>query len=303
MFRSGTGKSTLLKNLVSSIGGKKKIHLLNVSEAEKKIYTQLSGSKTSSLANFKELATTSKGSIILIEDLISIDKKEEVQLRQSLNYDAHHKRQKFFCVSHSIYKNSIWSLLSFFHFIIFTSSASNIPVLRFTLNYFKIEKTQLDSWLSKFREFGGRQGVYFYFDCLKMTFNLAENTNFTKLILLGTVGDSTNELKQTGLALTRDNLQLKFAQLVEAFEAKSQAEAVFCIVINCIPIHLIRERDLSFAFKSKNLGGPEVRFSLVDYITSLLSPNVSVPSPLKAFHSYVKSLCHVPQIFCLNKNF
>ena len=301
----------MLKQLVGSNTNIKKLYLLNVSGAETKCYSKLSD-KVDSLASFDKLEQTKSRSLILVEDIINMSKGDEQLLRKSLNYDAHHKSQKIFCVSHSIYKTCIWSLLSFFHFIIFTSAPSNTPVLRFTLNYFKIEKTQLDLWLEKFKELGlgGQKGLYFYFDCLKMTFNLSENTSFTKLRVLGVAGTTENQteskIASPGVANSeqKQKLQQKFDHLVEAFESKTQASAVFSILINSLAVNLIREKDLSFAFKSsRNRVHREIRFSLVDYVTTLLTPLIPVSQPLRVFHVYVKSLCHVPQIFCLNKCF
>lgn len=303
--RSGTGKSTLLKHLVKSLSvssSVKKLHLLNVGGAEKSVYAKYFGSsRVKSLETFENLSQTSRKALILVEDIISISKSDEQLLRQSLNYEAHHKQQKIFCVSHSIYKTSIWSLLSFFHFIIFTSSPSNVPVLRFTLNYFKVDKNQLGSWIKKFTELGnnGQHGIYFYFDCLQMTFNVSENTAFTKLKLMGTLGtaDTVGNLETSAA----ETLQLKFNQLVSGFELATQAASVFNIIVNCIDRSLIRERDLTFAFKSVKPGLKEIRVSLVDYVTALLTTELHVSEPLKVFHTYAKSLCSVPQIFCKNK--
>ena len=213
-------------------------------------------------------------------------------------------------MSHSIYKTSIWSLLSFFHFIIFTSAISNTPVLRCTLNYFKIDKGQLDEWLGKFRELGkgGQKGVYFYFDCVKMTFNRSENTNFSKLSVIGIAG----LLGESGPAAAqvdsdpegrRQRLQKKFETFVEGFADKSSASSVFSIIVQCVDARLFRELDLSFTFKSQKRGGRLIRFSVVDYITALLTLEAPVTKPLKAFHLYLKQFCHIPRLFAVNKNF
>ena len=311
MHRSGTGKSTLLKKIVglsnSDVQGGlqniKQVYLLNVGGAEKKLYTKLYNKDVHVLETYDQLIHTKQRSLVLVEDIINMSKADEKVLRKALNYDAHHKKQKIFCVSHSIHKTSVWSLLSFFHFILFTSASSNIPVIRFTLNYFKIEKAQIDSWLNQFKILGkeGKFGIYFYFDCVKMTFNVSNNTTFTRLKLLGTAGLNELPLNESDLdPKLKANLQSKFDTMVDSFSEKAQASALFAMIINCLQIRLIRENDLSFAFRSLKTNR-EVRFSLVDYITVLLTPQTPVSKPLETFHNYVKSICHIPLIFCVNK--
>jgi hypothetical protein len=297
----------LLKNLVATKTKLKHLYLLNVKGAEEKIYAKQFEHSVYRMEAFNQLSITKAKSIILVEDIINMSKNDERLLRTALNYDAHHKKQKIFCVSHSIHKNSMWSLLPFFHFIIFTSSPSNVPVIRFTFNYFKIEKPQLDSWLKEYLELGqnGRKGIYFFFDCIKMTFNIAENTNFSKTALVGRQADLTHSPS----VLTRpdkvDNVQhkqlilAKFESLVDSLDYKGQAITVFSILLNCLNSRLIREHDLSFAFQSKKQK-KEIRFSLVDYVTTLLSESAPVSPPLQAFHAYAKRFCHIPAVFCRN---
>jgi hypothetical protein len=318
LIRSGTGKSSLLKHLVESVHSDrannrgnsasakiKHLYLLNVKASESKAYTKYFEDVTM-LDSFDKLKSTQKNALIIVEDIINMSKNDEKLLRTALNYDAHHKRQKIFCVSHSIYKNSIWSLLSFFHYIIFTSAPSNVPVLRFTFNYFKIEKPQFEDWLKEYLTVGqgGKKGTYFYFDCVKMTFNVSENTQFTKKKLLGTLGDDSKNKPETNLVGSeehRKKLQSKFETLIESFECQAQAIAIFSILVNCLNSNLIREHDLSFAFKSSRHKHVSIRFSLVDYITSMLTSGAPVTKPLLAFHNYVKSYCHIPVIFYRNQ--
>ena len=312
-YRSGTGKSTLLKSLVGALNADAKVktlYLLNVGASETASYSKLFHT-VAKLDNFELLSQTKKNSVVLVEDIISIDKSDEQSLRKVLNYDAHHKRQKIFCVSHSIYKTSLWSCLSFFHYIIFTSAPSNIPVIRFTLNYFKIEKSQLESWLNKFVSLGknGRQGVYFFFDCVKMTFNLSLDTGFTQLSCLGTAGLSESASPTSEVSEDKSNSLAAKKSLQESFETmadslgdkKSAAKAIFAVLLKSVSPHLIRARDLSFAFKTKR--GGEIRFSLLDYLATLVDSEAHISPPLKAFHKYVQKFCHIPKIFVANKAF
>jgi len=119
------------------------------------------------------LKSIKKRSFVIIEDIISMNKEEELQLRNAINYTAHHKLSKIFCVTHTIYKTGIFSMLPLFHSIIFTSSASNAPIVRAALNYFKIEKSKTAHWLGLFRRWSRAwksQRAYFFFDCTSMSF-------------------------------------------------------------------------------------------------------------------------------------
>ena len=300
----------MLKHLVGSLNADPKVktlYLLNVGAAETASYSKLFHT-VAKLDNFELLPQTKRNSVLLVEDIISISKADEQSLRRVLNYDAHHKRQKVFCVSHSIYKTSLWSCLSFFHYIIFTSAPSNVPVLRFTLNYFKVEKSQLEDWLNKFvvRGENGRQGIYFFFDCVKMTFNLSLDTGFTRLSCLGTAGLSDSASAELGdktdSAPTKKRLRESFDSMADSLgDRKSAAKAIFSLLLNSLSPNLIRDRDLSFAFRTRK--GSEVRFSLLDYLSCLVEPGAPVSPPLKAFHKYVQQFCHIPKIFVSNKAF
>ena len=292
----------------------KHLYLLNVKGPEQKAYANNFEHNVYSMDLFNQLSLVKSRSIILVEDIINMSKNDEKLLRTSLNYDSHHKKQKIFCVSHSIHKNSMWSLLPFFHFIIFTSSPSNVPVIRFTFNYFKIDKHQLDSWLTEYLRLGqnGRKGIYFYFDCIKMTFNVSENTQFTKRFVVGqeaTFGPNSrsavvDRIDRGGADDLRQKqiIMAKFESLIESLDCKGQAISIFSILVNCLNYKMIREHDLSFAFYSKTLKS-EIRFSLVDYVTTLLDESAPVSAPLQAFHAYAKTFCHIPTVFCRNKCF
>ena len=98
--------------------------------------------------DFKELEDAVKKSCVIVEDIIHISIKDEEKLRYAINYQAHHKTQKIICASHAIFKTKIFSLLGYFNFIIFTSAIANIPTLRNILNYFKVEKSEINRWLN-----------------------------------------------------------------------------------------------------------------------------------------------------------
>lgn len=266
---------------------------------------------------FERLRKTKLNSLVLVEDIIHLSTSEEKNLRLSLNYDAHHKRQKIFCVTHSIYKTSVWSLLPFFHYIIFTSSASNLPVIRACLKiFFKVENSIILNWLHQFKELGKEQkDAYFYFDCGTVKFYFSKNLFDSAASRL--LSDTTNvssaapSSQRTGEPDNEENLELKkklleskFEKFCETHPSKSQATAIFSILINCIDLNLIREHDLTIAFQSKKRTTANMRISLVDYISLLLDSEQKKPNTdFLVLHNYLSKFCTIPSMFILNAYF
>jgi hypothetical protein len=247
------------------------------------------------------MTSKAPNSVFLVEDIIHLTKIQEQQLRTKLNYDAHHYSQRIVYVSHQIFKTSIYSMLSFFHYIIFTSKMANVPIIRHALGFFKIDKIELDLWMEQFKTLGkGAKEVYFYFDCEKHTFNMSKNIEFTDCQVLGTVN---NAAQVDDTQAVRKILQQKFDKFLEGHPKKVQASAIFSIIINCINVKLIREHDLTFSFKSKLNHATTTKISLVDYVTTLLTEKMPVNQRLKVLNKYILNYCYIPKIFMLNKNF
>jgi len=318
--------------------------------------------KVERLTGYQGLGKTEKKSAVVIEDIINMSKKDEQHLRQSLNYDAHHKSQKLFCISHSIYKTSLYSTLSFFHYIIFTSAASNAPVLRFTLSYFKLEKPTVEQWIERFKQkctsLSKNQFVHFVFDCSEMKFWLVsklgekdqklrlvgstdarENdlgetiSNFESSIVVTDVGKIANKKQRRHrqnskrmkmnddddedddddrihedlfrTASLKKRMEETFSKLMEGHTSKTQATAVFSIILGCVSVSQIREQDLTVCFRPKKTVVRAIRISLVDYIASLLEPNPTSRPDQALFdlHRFIRTLCYIPKIFIKNKQF
>lgn len=142
-----------------------------------------------------------------------MEKKEELVLRTMLNFDAHHKELKIFCVAHTITKNQIFGILSLFNYIIFTNSPSNGPVLRSTLRYFKIEKDFVENWINKFKAYQNKSRTsYFFFECIKMEFWSAENIFYSSTFRLeGQLNEFNqhNSLPPNEILPTFDKAQIK----------------------------------------------------------------------------------------------
>lgn len=274
-----------------------KLYLINVDAKDSAKYKK-DFPKLKSI-NFSQLETAEKKSCIVVEDIIHITKRDEQQLRTGINYQAHHKTQKFICASHAIYKTQVYSLLGFFNFIIFTSSIANVPTLRNVFNYFKVSKSEIEKWIEIFKSVGnGKLDVYFYFDCEKMTFCYSKKSLFQFKKVLATVGGGNFNSDNSGNEI---ELQKIFSQFVENLPIKNEAVSVFSIIANCVNPQYIKKQDLSITFMSKT--GEKKHVSLVDYVISMLTPDALVKPPLIAIHRFVKKFCNIPNIFVKNKSF
>ena len=192
--RSATGKSTLLKQLVSGTEKKTNLYLVNV-KGEETVFYEKKHPKTLS-TTFAGIKNIKKYSLIIVEDLISMKKEEEINLRNAVNYTVHHRQSKLFCVSHTITRTGIYSMVGLFNYIIFTGSASNIPVIRVCLRYFKIENEIVNKWLTFIKKHSRKTSSnwdpYYFFDCTKMVFYTAANLlTMSGLEIIGDLHDYT----------------------------------------------------------------------------------------------------------------
>jgi nucleoside-triphosphatase THEP1 len=327
--RSGSGKSSLLREAIGQLKSfykktsknenrfsgftavrnkKNKIKLITVN-ARSDEYDKL-GSKKSppKRLEYKSLCKASPNSVVIIEDIISMSASEERCLRQLLNYDSHHKHIKVFMIAHHVYKTSIHTLLGFFNYIIFTSDHTNVPLIRITLAYFKIDSDQIATWLTKFKSSTSNYSSYYFFDCKNLSFNkvtgienLLQGKNIEPIGTAGIVENSTDVVE----SIKRNNLQDRFDKFVAGqSRTKSDASAIFSMIIHCLPLKLIREHDLTLIFGSKSQSSKLIRdrVSFVDYIDVLLTSN-KIPDPKIIFlHKFVQKSCQIPKRFIVNQS-
>ena len=183
-----------MKQLVTNTERKTNLYLVNV-KGEETAYYEKHHLKTQS-TTFSGIKKIKKNSLVIVEDLISMKKEEEIELRNAINYTVHHNQSKLFCVSHTITRTGIYSMVGLFSYIIFTGSASNIPVIRVCLRYFKIENEIASKWLNFIKKHSRKTASnwdpYYFFDCTKMVFCAATNLlSMTGLQIIGDLHDYT----------------------------------------------------------------------------------------------------------------
>ena len=164
--RSGSGKSFYVKDLLqkiqkSSEGKKTHIYTINVNSRE---YLDIFKKRIKTIT-LNELKLIKEPSYVIVEDVISMNAKENALLRLLINKYCHHSFLKVFIITHSIHKNGVFSLLSFFHYVVFTGAISNLPILRVTLNYFKLEQIESQTIINTFKNLAAtKDHLYFVFD-------------------------------------------------------------------------------------------------------------------------------------------
>ncbi len=297
--KTSSGKTTLVKAILKAhwkINPNVNIYTINVRGGE---YSSVSEKIIN--VDYEQMDTIPRKSIIIIEDVISMTPFQANVLRQAVNYNAHHKKQKVYVITHHVFKTSVYQLIPYFNYIIFTASDSNIPLVKIILRYFHLSKEDIDRATSLFKPVKNTHYVYFVFNVDSHRFLKADSI---KQMLLGnlkdTHGDSINGARS---ALSKDDLLQRFETFVFTNnENKQQASTIFSILINALPnLHNINVTDLTLRCQSKE--GKKVNISLVDYVMSLLNANQKVTKYDLFVHKYFKKLCKLPTMFLVNKRY
>lgn len=247
-----------------------------------------------------------KRSVLLVEDLIHMTKKEELNLRHSLTYDAHHKLQKIYCVSHTIHKNSVWTLVQLFTYLIFTSNSGNLPLLRLVLNYFKLDPKFVELCVNFFKSKQNLGYTYFYFNSSSGFFGWSGD--LLKPGTLFKVVDQAEDASESGEPRhDSENLKSFFSELTKGHSRQSAACSIFSMVLFSISDqkNFFNAHDLTVNFRTRNEG--VIRISLVDYILDLVSPQkAGQRPPQKSFcilHNFLKTRCVIPKFLVQNKSY
>lgn len=148
-----------------------KIQLLNAKVSD---YNEFSNNIKNQSSQIAKLNLKLKKSFIIIEDIISISKKDSDILRESLHLRAHHFLQKYFFISHSIYKTTLWSLIPYFNFIIVTKDKSSIPILQHIFITLKIAKDEVTKMLIHAKNLLVQFPEKSFFDCFYYNGDLGE---------------------------------------------------------------------------------------------------------------------------------
>ena len=290
---TGSGKTFGLKSILSSLLASNLVRLYTINVKDSEYVDDFKNNHSRIQLDSKD--SIKPGSVVVVEDIIDLKTKDEIALRVLLNYDAHHKKLKVFCVSHNIFKTKLYNTISYFNFLMFTSSLGNLYVLKKCLAYYQIEPELAEAWVEKFKMFQGKQGIYFFFDSSQRLFYATNNlldSHSNKPILAQSKNGGDAEKKRLAL-------QNRFELFFKGRKNYSQAVAVFSIMNQCLDPEQFKLVDLTVKFRSKN-GGEVKSVSVIDYIDCLLDPEAQPTQAQEILHNFVRSHCTIPKIFVLN---
>jgi GTPase SAR1 family protein len=299
--KTSSGKTTLVKAILKAQLKKNSnvnIYTINVRSNEySTVYPNLIN------VEYEQMDTIPRKSIIIIEDVISMTPFQANTLRQAVNYNAHHKKQKIYVITHHVFKTSVYQLIPYFNYIVFTASHSNIPLVKIILRYFHLSKDDIEKTTSLIHPVRNTPFVYFVFTVDSHRFLKADSI---KQLLLGelrdTHGDSVTTATTTTATTTKDDLIQRFETFVFTNDNKQQASTVFSILVNALPnFQNINLTDLTLRCQTKT--GHPINISLVDYVMSLLTPNIKITKYDLFVHNYFKPLCKLPTMFIVNKRY
>lgn len=323
-FRSGSGKTTLTKTILNEHCKRLKkpiFQLVNtkISDYADCLPADNNNRLLQSFSDFSDIKYTVSNCIFVIEDIIHVDKQSEQLLRKCLNYFSHHKKQKYFFLSHSIYKTSLYSMVPFFNFIVFTTDSSNESVLRDVLRYFRLDKTTVQHLCHGFNQYASNQQIAqnnnfkacFYLDLRDRSFYYTSNIfilqNSIRLSKHGIVYNTkTNEESatpfSTGVQVSpRKIIQQRFHAIVRNLSSRRDLKTIFSIILPCLNIANIRLNDLTYAFRSTTSQQKIIRISIIDYLQQLINPEGSISKDIIVLHHYISSQCKIPQMYIRNK--
>jgi energy-coupling factor transporter ATP-binding protein EcfA2 len=321
--RSGTGKSTLLKHLVSRMPPRRLLYLVNVraDESEEYARSHAGGPQRVRHVQLSALREVASHSTIIIEDIISMKEREQASLREGMNYTAHHRSCKIFCVTHTVYKTGIFSMMPLFHYVVFTSSRANLPIVKQTLQRFSMTKAEVSDFVDAI-EAAARaaeapnssqdpRSTYFFFDCARMQMGYStDRLKPGKTVMLGekssgepgsrpvpaSAQDNRTEADSGRSAdpKNRDTSVAKhFAKFFADARQRETADGVLRLVMNSAAARQnFNPGDLSFAFARRD-GGRE-KVSLVDYAHVLTTAAARPTEGQKVLHRFLRARISLP---------
>ena len=339
-FRSSTGKSTLIKQALASVDPKVRVYLFNVRSDEVEGYQKYHAkSESVERCSLKlGLDRVEPDSIVILEDIICLKKKDEECLRVLLNYRAHHDRLRVICVGHMLFRNSLLTLVPLFNYIVFTLNNAGRSLVRQAATYaFNLDAERRIKWVEEFSKscLENRQlGRSFCFvDCSTVSFYLFNCDDKSARLLSGTdddddddddrkrdVGDGDDDKTDGdgrmvgGASKTRkasakkisQSLEDRFASCFSDNESAIQARGLFSILSQTLCNEpSFRRSDLSVAFRQARKPGILKRVSVVDYASNLLDhkPTFFPSTDHLVLHRYLSEKCKIPKLFIKNRYF
>lgn len=304
--QTNTGKSFLVKECAKNFIGS---NLIVYNDREQKFSKVVPHSKITYVSKISDLRNVPCQSVLILEDLINLQKSDLDILRELLNYDTHHKKLYIFFVAHHIFKTNLYSMLPFFNIIVFTNNASNLIMIKHSLLQFSIENVKIARIISHIKKFCKEKKFgYFVFNTKKQSLVFFQHLNASPLSLFSNNDDddydsnNNNSCKAGSKNIAHvDDVGEKFKNILICFKNVVAAKSLFSIIIKSIPSRYLREVDFTFAFQYAN--GKKGRVSIIDFIACMLNES-EIKEPTQEmlfFNEYLKSKCCIPSVLIKNK--
>ena len=327
-----------MKQALANLDPKTKVYLFNVRSNEIGGYQDYHArSESVERCSLKlGLEQVQPDSVVILEDIISLKKKDEECLRILLNYRAHHDRLRVICVGHMLFRNSLLTLVPLFNYIVFTLNNAGRSLVRQAATYaFNLDPTKRIQWVEQFskccRENKTLGRGFCYVDCSTVNLYLFNCDNKSARLLsdddvngradydddgvddvdAGDVNDSASIVGGAKKGRTRktsalQSLDDRFASCFCDPTIATQARGLFSILSQALcKEDSFRQSDLSVAFRQARKPGILKRISVVDYTSNLLDkrPTFVPPTDHLVLHRYLSQKCKIPKLFIRNHYF
>ena len=294
--RSTTGKSYLCKYLVNAFA-----------DPSRPVYTLNDRTSTCPYVKISvEQAKVISNCSVVAEDIISATRPLFEVLQLILNYKGHHDSiSPCILISHSIYKNSIYSLLPFMRKIYLSAVRSSLNSLKAILNFFDFDATEKiqikKALLSCTQKF-----CFLSFDVDKREWSVvkAEKRKGIKVLQDNVAGEEKGSAPEAEL---ESRIRVNAAKYLNVLEKRDVANQIFNMIFACLPLEKVNPQDLSLKLTMK---GRHVRISLVDYCAQLTNANedeemeIELERVLLKFHRYLKRRgIFLPNCYIFNTRF
>lgn len=290
---SFTGKSTLVISLLSEKQKEKdcKIFIFNDKDRQYEKSPILNNLSYQNLDNF-DIETMEKNSVCVIEDVISLNKIEVLNLRTLANWACHHRNVCLYVISHTVKNTNLSCLANQFDQIIFTGDLRNMNVAKYLFPNFGIVEPKRTSVFQEWSKFHTKHNQYYYIIINCKTGQVYGASNKEGLL--------KNELKCFTEEIHKKNLSSssilqKFIEMEGGFNRPKKARTLFTLISK----HLknINSNDLTFIL---NTNGIKMTISILDYIHTILDPNIKPSLNQIQFHNYILKNKIIPDFLIIN---
>jgi len=226
-----------------------------------------------------------------------------------LSYKVHHDRlNPTITVTHSLHKQGLFSLISFYSRVYVTANASNYASFCSLLRYFGYSDEEQRFHQNNFKNCKDSLGTHWFFDTEKREISKVKY-NFVPPPLHRKTATGRRKTKETSAeASARETLTMaKADRYFSAFEHHKEAKILFEILYQSLKKSTVNPATLDCTLAVGTADGPPKTISLVEYIGSLVDAKQKDPISRDSwqFHRYALGQKGVkfPRQLILNKEF